>query len=268
MNSTPLQPLDRDREPEQFLPRQHAAADRVPPSSAVGFDQRLRFGPEPSVNVPLKNQVVRGNILRASAARSSSPRSVPTDRSRQTHTCLLFSRTVRGGSGSFPPVVWNVLRFAQQTRLRAHVPLVPVVALAQWFAVLVGVRFPPARLAVDQDDVGDDVVEEVREDVLLDDVAAIDVLADFGVHLVPRAADVGIEEPAERTEVFVEVLRVRAVPAASCALAGRRGTLPAAKHFLSSLAYPFPGRLSPFHRPSRGRSTSTFPMSATHGISR
>ena len=46
-----------------------------------------------------------------------------------------------------------------------------------------------------------------------DDVAAIDVLADFGINLVPRAANIGIEKPTEWAEVFVEVFRVSVVSA-------------------------------------------------------
>src|SRR5262245_48169812 len=76
------------------------------------------------------------------------------------------------------------------------------------------------------------------EDGLLDDVSTIDVFGDLGVHLVPRAADVRVEEPAERAEVFVEGLGRVAVPPLD-ALA-RRWRLAGVEALLNSLEVPLP----------------------------
>ncbi len=50
--------------------------------------------------------------------------------------------------------------------------------------------------------VDDNVIEEVCEDVFLNDVPAVHVLANFGIDFVPRAADAGVEEATKRTEVI------------------------------------------------------------------
>src|SRR5262249_7679532 len=94
---------------------------------------------------------------------------------------------------------------SQQPRLRADVADHPRRQLAQGPAVVgAPARLAPARLAVDEHALRQDVVEEVGEDVLLHDVAAVHVGADFRVDLVPGPADARLEEAAQRGKVLVE----------------------------------------------------------------
>src|SRR5207248_9257907 len=106
----------------------------------------------------------------------------------------------------WPPrslATWH-LHPPQQAGARADVPG-PVAELVQRLAVI-----PPALAvagdAVDQDDVGGDVVLDVVADVVLDGVAAVDVGADLGEDLVLGAAHLLVEVASQRAEVLIEVL--------------------------------------------------------------
>jgi hypothetical protein len=98
------------------------------------------------------------------------------------------------------------------------------------------------RLAIHQNCIEDDILEKMGQDVLLNDIPAIDVLADLAVDLVPRAADIGIEKATKRAKVLVEGFRVLSVtelnPIAFRRILGFHGAV-------DKLAITFPGPRKP-----------------------
>ena len=88
----------------------------------------------------------------------------------------------------------------QQPRNRADVPaIVRGANLSKWLAEFARPgSYAEARHAVDEDRFADDVLEEMCEDVLLNDVIGIDVLADFRIYFVPRSPGVRVDSTPPR----------------------------------------------------------------------
>jgi hypothetical protein len=61
-------------------------------------------------------------------------------------------------------------------------------------------------LAVNDFRLNDDVVKEVGQDVILNDVSAIDSFAYFGIDFGPGASDLAVQVASKWAEVFVEEL--------------------------------------------------------------
>ena len=121
-----------------------------------------------------------------------------------------------------PDRLGNLFDFAKQATLGADVPQRPP-RLAQGLAVST-IAFAVTGDAIDEKDIGGDVLFDVIADVILNRITAIDVGANFGKDFVPRPADLRIEITSQRAEVFVEVFAT-VVPARPNALAPWRAVL-------------------------------------------
>lgn len=96
------------------------------------------------------------------------------------------------------------LNHAETAGIGVHEEIVPVDSPAG--------SAPEADLAAHHMRVGADVMHEVLPDMELNGGVAVDPLADLRVDLVPGPADIGAQIPAQRGEVFVEVLSIDKVP--------------------------------------------------------
>src|SRR5262249_54527356 len=108
-----------------------------------------------------------------------------------------------GGPGS-PWLPWEKPDAPEEASLGADVTGAPAGISVQGLAVSQSAR-SAARDAIDQDDIGDDVVIDMIADVVLHGRIAIDARANLGIDFVPGSAHLGIEVAAQRAEVFVQI---------------------------------------------------------------